>query len=121
MIRWLAMSIVTLAAVAVWSSFASPTPTTQPSAGAASGQLQSQFERQLRELEQQIHQLQQQFDQSMGWQLGRLRPLPEFRFEMRPTPWNLQPYGTPFRFNGLTVYIEPVADAAIAPIMPARK
>jgi hypothetical protein len=118
MIRWLAMSIVTLAGVAVASDSASPTPTTQPSIAAAGGQVPDfakerlQIERQLRDIERQFHE--------MDLQLGRLRPLPEFHFDVQAAPYDIKPYGRPFRFNGLTVYVEPIAEFAAGPTTPTK-
>jgi len=114
MIRWLAMCIVTLAGVAVASDSTSPTPTptTQPSVAAGHGQV-FDFAKQDRLLKQQLHE--------MELQLGRLRQLPEFHFDLQAAPYDIKPYGTPFRFNGLTVYVEPIAATAAGPITPVGK
>ncbi|MGA2441640.1 MAG: hypothetical protein ABSH08_11820 [Tepidisphaeraceae bacterium] len=128
MIRWLAMSIVTLTAVAVASDSASPTPTTQPGMAAGHGQVFN-FAKQYGQVEQQLRE--------MELQLGRLRLLPQFRFDGQAMPfvnikpfnikpnnidiYNVKPYGRPFRFNGLTVYVEPIAEAATGPITPMKK
>jgi hypothetical protein len=106
MIRWLAVSIVTLAAAAVASDTASPTPTTQPSVTTARVK-GFNFAQQNCQLEQRLHEL--------TLQIGRLGPLPEFHFDVQAAPNDVKPYGTPFRFNGLTVYVEPIALAATGP------
>jgi len=113
MIRWLATSIVTLTAVALTPVSASPTPPTQPSVAAIGGQVLD-LARLDRQLEQQLHEMDL-------LQLGQLRALPEFHFDVQATPYDIKPYGTPFRFNGLTVYVEPIAAAATGPITPLRK
>jgi len=126
MIRWLAMSLVTLPAVAVASDFASPTPTTQPSVAAAEGEALSAGQGQFFDFARQDGQLEQKL-REMESQLGQLRSLPQFRFDGRAMPFvniepfnkkpnkidihNLKPYGRSFRFNGLTVYVEPIAAA----------
>jgi hypothetical protein len=126
MIHWLAMSIVTLAAVAMASDSASPT--TQPSVAASRGQL-FDFAKQDRQLEQQLREMESQ--------LGQLQSLPQFRFDAQAMPfadikpyktqpnhldvYNLKPHGRSFRFNGLTVYVEPIAEFAAGPITPTKK
>jgi hypothetical protein len=130
MIRWLAMFIVTLAGVAMASDSSSPTPTpaTQPSVAAVGGQV-FDFAKQRLQIERQLDEMQ--------LQLGRLRDLPEFHFDVRAAPfvdikpfkikpnsidiYNLKPYGRPFRFNGLTVYVEPITMAATGPNAPMGK
>ncbi|MGD0139524.1 MAG: hypothetical protein ABSD28_11650 [Tepidisphaeraceae bacterium] len=114
MIRWLATSIVTLAGVAMASDSPSPTPTptTQPSVAAIGGQA-FDFAKQRLQIERQLDEMQ--------LQLGRLPDLPEFHFAVRAAPYDVKPYGRPFRFNGLTVYVEPITMAATGPITPMGK
>jgi len=130
MIRWLATSIVTLAGVAMASDSPSPTPTptTQPSVAAIGGQA-FDFAKQRLQIERQLDEMQLQLD--------RLRELPEFQLDAQAAPfvdikpfkiksnkidiYNLKPYGRPFRFNGLTVYVEPIAAAAAVPTTPMGK
>jgi len=71
----------------------------------------------LNDLQRQLDQVQKQLDAAKSRldALSKLPPIQPWQFQYVPAepapkqPSEIKPYGHPFKFNGLTLYVEPIS------------